>query len=54
MRASGKRTPGVDANAAGGSLPVRDTRAPEGRFSVPTVACLGRSSELWAPRPCVL
>lgn len=54
--ANGKRTPGAAAaaNAAGGSLPVRDTRAPEGRFSVPTVACLGRSSEPWVPRPCVL
>ena len=51
MKASVTRTPGVDANVAGGYLPVPGTRAPEGRFSVLTVVCSARSSATLIPRP---
>jgi hypothetical protein len=45
---------GVDATAAGDSLPALETPGHGDRSSGLTGACPGRSFVLWPPGPCVL
>lgn len=53
-KAGGRMTPDVAAaNVAGDCLPELGILAPEGRFSVLTVACSVRSSATWTRRLCI-